>query len=63
MKIDMSPEAVTARMRTLDELWKLATALKSSEIVAQPEITPEDGNEATASSKVVKIDVHSETSQ
>ncbi len=30
MKIDMSPEAVTNRMRALDQLWELAVALKSS---------------------------------
>ena len=33
MKIDMSSEAVTSRMIALDQLWELAVALKSSEIV------------------------------
>jgi hypothetical protein len=31
--IDMSPQAVTNRMRALDSLWELAVALKSSRIV------------------------------
>ncbi len=33
MKVDMSSEAVTGRMIALDQLWELAVALKSSEIV------------------------------
>ena len=36
--IDMSPQAVTNRMVALDELWELAVALKSSEIVEEPEV-------------------------
>ncbi len=40
MKIDMSPEAVTNRMRALDQLWELAIALKSSELVRDPDETP-----------------------
>lgn len=35
MKIDMSAEAVTNRMIALDQLWELAVALKSSEIVKE----------------------------
>lgn len=30
MKVDMSPEAVTARLRTMDELWLLSVNLMSS---------------------------------
>jgi hypothetical protein len=30
--IDMSPEAVTLRMKRLDELWQLTVALKSSDL-------------------------------
>ena len=33
MQVDMSPAAITRRMNTLDELWELAMALKSSVIV------------------------------
>jgi hypothetical protein len=33
MKVDMSPEAVTGRMKMLDQLWELSVALKSSAIV------------------------------
>ncbi len=32
MKIDMSPQAVTNRMKMLDQLWELSVALKSSRI-------------------------------
>ena len=35
MEIDMSPQAVTNRMIALDQLWELATALKSSRIVVE----------------------------
>lgn len=37
MKIDMSPEAVTNRMRALDQLWELAVALRSSKIERYPD--------------------------
>ena len=30
--IDMSPEAVTMRMKRLDELWQLTVALKTSDL-------------------------------
>jgi hypothetical protein len=30
MKVDMSPEAVTARLKTLDELWLLSVKLMNS---------------------------------
>ncbi len=30
MKVDMSPEAVTARLRELDELWLLSVKLMNS---------------------------------
>ena len=33
----MSPQAVTNRMVALDQLWELATALKSSKIVVDAE--------------------------
>ena len=33
MPVEMSPEAVTNRMKALDRLWELAIALKSSEIL------------------------------
>lgn len=33
MKIDMTPQAVTNRMKMLDQLWELSVALKSSKIV------------------------------
>lgn len=33
MKVDMSPEAITGRMKMLDQLWELSVALKSSKIV------------------------------
>ncbi len=42
MKIDMSPEAVTNRMRALDQLWELAVALKSSRIEEQKPETIEE---------------------
>ena len=63
MKVDMSPEAVTARIKTLDELWKLANALKSSDIVDQRELATKDRNESMEGSKVANKDIHSETSQ
>ena len=33
MKVDMSPEAITGRMKMLGQLWELSVALKTSEIV------------------------------
>jgi hypothetical protein len=30
MKVDMSPQAVTARLRTLDDLWLLSVKLANS---------------------------------
>ena len=39
MKVDMSPQAVTRRMIALDQLWELATALKSSKIVVKDKKT------------------------
>jgi hypothetical protein len=30
MKVDMSPEAVTSRLKTLDELWLLSVKLMNS---------------------------------
>ena len=30
MKVDMSPEAVTARLKLMDELWLLSVKLMSS---------------------------------
>ena len=41
MQVDMSPEAVTNRMETLDQLWELAVALQSSEIIDE---IPRDGD-------------------
>jgi hypothetical protein len=35
MKVDMSPEAVTARLRTLDELWLLSVKLMNSKRVTK----------------------------
>jgi len=40
-KVDMSPEAVTGRMRMLDQLWELAVAVKNSEIGPRIESAPE----------------------
>ncbi len=34
MKVDMSPEAVTARLKTLDELWLLSVKLMNSKKAA-----------------------------
>ncbi len=42
MKIDMSPEAVTSCMIALDQLWELAVALKSSEIVKDQPVNQAD---------------------
>jgi hypothetical protein len=36
MKVDMSPEAITARLKTLDELWLLSVKLMNSKKV-EPE--------------------------
>ncbi len=36
MKVDMSPEAVTARLRTMDELWLLSMKLMDAKKVDQP---------------------------
>ncbi len=33
MKVDMSPKAVTARLKTLDELWLLSVKLMNSKKV------------------------------
>ena len=33
MKVDMSPEAITGRMKMLGQLWELSVALKTSKIV------------------------------
>ena len=33
MKVDMSPKAVTERLRTLDDLWLLSVKLMNSERV------------------------------
>lgn len=45
----MSPQAVTNRMVALDQLWELATALKTSKIVI------EDDNENVDDAKPAKI--------
>lgn len=34
MKVDMSPKAVTARLKTLDELWILSVKLMNSKKAA-----------------------------
>lgn len=34
MKVDMSPEAVTERLKTLDELWLLSVKLMNSKKAA-----------------------------
>ncbi len=52
MTIDMSPEAVTHRMLALDQLWELAVALRSSEIVNEedePAAEPQDSRERESS--------------
>lgn len=49
MDVDMSAQAVTNRMLALDQLWELAVALKSSEIV-------EDTNEDDANADQFKPD-------
>ena len=46
MNVDMSPEAVTSRMHTLDQLWELAVALKSSETVPDPKGDHDNREEA-----------------
>ena len=33
MKVDMSPKAVTERLKTLDELWRLSVKLMNSKKV------------------------------
>lgn len=45
MKVDMSPQAVTNRMHMLDQLWELAVALKSSEIVTEQRGDPDNRDE------------------
>ena len=41
MKVDMSPEAVTARLRLMDELWLLSVKLMNSKKV-EPEKKSKD---------------------
>ena len=36
MKVDMSPEAVTHRLRTMDELWLLSMKLKDAKKLNRP---------------------------
>lgn len=44
MKIDMSPQAVTNRMNMLDQLWELAVALKSSDILNSGRVEETEAN-------------------
>ncbi len=44
MKIDMSPQAVTNRMNMLDQLWELAVALKSSDILNSRRVEETEAN-------------------
>jgi len=37
MKVDMSPEAIGQRLRTMDDLWLLSVKLMNSERVDDPE--------------------------
>ena len=39
MKVDMSPEAVTARLRMMDELWVLSVKLMNSKKVKSSSVT------------------------
>ena len=36
MKVDVSPEAVTHRLRTIDELWLLSMKLKDAKKLNRP---------------------------
>jgi hypothetical protein len=38
MEVDMSPEAVTARLRTMDELWLLSVKLMNSKHVTKSRV-------------------------
>lgn len=51
MKVDMSKDAVTNRMKALDQLWELSVALKSSRV---------QDVEATATRKKERSDVDPE---
>jgi len=38
MKVDMSPQAVTARLKLLDQLWELSVNLMRAKRAEKPEI-------------------------
>lgn len=40
MKVDMSPEAVTGRLRAMDELWRLSVKLMNSEFADGGSLVP-----------------------
>ena len=44
MKVDMSPEAVTSRLRTMDELWLLSIKLMTSKKVESTDVEVQSGN-------------------
>ncbi|MGB7209445.1 MAG: hypothetical protein WBD27_12345 [Pyrinomonadaceae bacterium] len=41
MKVDMSPDAVTARLRTMDDLWLLSVKLMNSKKVKSADLENE----------------------
>jgi len=54
--LDMSPEAVTQRMKRLDELWELTVALRTSDLVnARPVEAPDKCNSPVSTSPSPEI--------
>ncbi len=53
MKVDMSPKAVTARLKTLDELWILSVKLMNSKRI---KIEKEDKRRAKNNAKNLNPD-------
>jgi hypothetical protein len=41
MRVDMSPDAVTQRLRTVDELWQLSSKLKNATRISWRELVDE----------------------
>ncbi len=56
MKVDMSPKAVTARLKTLDELWELSMKLMNSKKIKPVKSTEVQLTRKSKTKQVVRKD-------
>ncbi|HEY2847674.1 MAG TPA: hypothetical protein VGI80_07640 [Pyrinomonadaceae bacterium] len=59
--VDMSPEAITQRMKRLDELWELTVALRSSDLEHARPVESEDKRASPGNATVDPKAKHSAT--